>query len=145
MRFSSLMALAALAVTGCGSGSVATTQLDTARTEQTHAELGATVTFRVGDSVEIGSTGLRITMTGVPADSRCPTDVVCVWAGDAAVAFAFSGTASTSAALLHTTLDPKSVIVSGVTVQLLEVTPGNKSGQTIPQGDYRAKVALRSP
>jgi hypothetical protein len=142
MRFSSLMAVAALAVTGCGTGSVTSTQLDTARTEQTRVELGATVTFRVGDSIEIGSTGLRITMTGVPADSRCPTDVVCVWAGDAAVAFAFSG-GSTSGAVLHTTLDPKAVIVDGVTIQLLEVTPGNKSGQTIPQGDYRAKVALR--
>ena len=39
----------------------------------------------VGESASIDHTNLTLTFTGVTGDSRCPKDVVCVWAGEAIV------------------------------------------------------------
>jgi hypothetical protein len=39
----------------------------------------------VGDTVPIGSEGLALTFLAVSEDSRCPTDVVCIWAGRATI------------------------------------------------------------
>lgn len=47
------------------------------------ASLGQEFTLPAGDRVEIKEEGLFITFLEVAGDSRCPSDVICVWMGEA--------------------------------------------------------------
>ena len=43
--------------------------------------LNAPFTLELGQSAVLDEPAVTVTFTGVPSDSRCPIDVVCVWAG----------------------------------------------------------------
>ncbi len=47
--------------------------------------LGQSFELRVGETTTIGEELLVVGFAGVSSDSRCPIDVVCVWAGEAIV------------------------------------------------------------
>jgi hypothetical protein len=49
------------------------------------AEPGVAFSLPVGKTAAINGSGTRLTFHQVREDSRCPTDVVCVWAGDARI------------------------------------------------------------
>ncbi len=51
------------------------------RCRDSSAGPGAQVEVAIGETVPIGSDGLSLTFLEVSEDSRCPSDVVCVWAG----------------------------------------------------------------
>jgi hypothetical protein len=88
--------------------------------------------------------GLQITFEGVSEDSRCPTGVQCVWAGDVAAAFALQK--SPDAAVqrtLHTNgRFARQTEIDAFVVQLEEVKPYPKEGATIAPGDYRATLVV---
>ncbi len=44
--------------------------------------LGEEFTVKVGQQVKIKDTKIKLTFLAVPQDSRCPSDVACVWAGN---------------------------------------------------------------
>jgi hypothetical protein len=52
-------------------------------TEKITASLGQEFTLYVGKTVNIGAEDLSIMFVEVDGDSRCPTGVQCVWAGEA--------------------------------------------------------------
>lgn len=99
----------------------------------------------VGQEVQVQGTPLTIRFVGISEDSRCPSDVQCVWAGDAVarVVLSSQGTAGTEASL-HTTLDPKSVTFAGYTVRLTAVKPVPRSGTSIPAASYVATFEVRA-
>lgn len=49
------------------------------------AEPGTSFTLPVGKTATVKGTDTRLTFREVREDSRCPTDVTCVWAGDAKI------------------------------------------------------------
>ena len=49
------------------------------------ASAGTSIEVGIGETVPIGSEGLALTFLAVSEDSRCPTDVVCIWAGRATI------------------------------------------------------------
>jgi hypothetical protein len=106
------------------------------------AEVGRTFELRPGQTARIGTTGLVVGFRGVASDSRCPTDVTCVWAGDAAlrIRLAMRGGDWTPFDL-HTTLDPRTAAWGGFTLSVVGLSPDPQSGQQI-QGD-RYTVTLR--
>lgn len=86
--------------------------------------------------VAIGSTvtveRLLLTFADVPDDSRCPTRVVCVWAGDATVSTGVTLTctrASPPCAVpelqlkLHTNLEPRAGVYAGMEIRLVALMP----------------------
>ncbi len=74
----------------------------------------------------------RMTFSGVTEDSRCPTGVVCIRAGEVVVDVAFAGGASVS-------LRPGESTRWGDTqLQLVGVTPYPTSGGSIAASAYRA-------
>lgn len=88
--------------------------------------------------------GLRIAFEGVGEDSRCPTGVQCVWAGDAAAAFALE---KPPAAAVHRTLHTsgrfeRQTEYEGLVVRLDDIKPYPKDGATIAPGDYRATIVV---
>jgi hypothetical protein len=54
------------------------------------AEPGVAFELPVGKTAALNGNGARITFKQVKEDSRCPTDVTCVWAGDAHIELTIS-------------------------------------------------------
>lgn len=96
-----------------------------------------------GHSAQVGA--LKITFTAVTSDSRCPVDVVCVWAGDAVAQLNLSQPAgAVETRELHTTLEPRSVEYGGFRIELIRIDPVPRSTQPIPPGAYRVVVRVSS-
>jgi hypothetical protein len=49
------------------------------------AEPGVAFSLPIGKTAAINGSGTRLTFRLVREDSRCPTDVTCIWAGDAKI------------------------------------------------------------
>lgn len=60
--------------------------------ETVPADLGQAAILGVGDTLQIGGTPVLLKFLRVSQDSRCPTDVACIWAGEAILVFSVEGT-----------------------------------------------------
>ena len=91
LLFGSLLAAAAFSalvltvLSGCDSAASETTQ---------PVVLGELVDIAEGDTVRLGASGPFLTFVDVRDDSRCPTGVACVWAGEAHADFSLTAPAS---------------------------------------------------
>lgn len=103
--------------------------------------VGSEFNIAVGQEARLQGSNVVIRFRGVTEDSRCPSDVQCVWAGNAVARFDLSGGALAEAAL-NTTLDPKSVVYSGYTMTLVGLKPTPRSGTKIPALDYVATLRV---
>ena len=102
----------------------------------------AEVTLRVGQQVTVDSV-LSLAFLRVPADSRCPSLAMCVWAGDGAVQSAYAlGMGPSRPDTLHTFLDPKLALFGGFTITLLELGPYPDTSIPIPQSQYVARFRV---
>ncbi|HEX5072588.1 MAG TPA: hypothetical protein VFW03_05280 [Gemmatimonadaceae bacterium] len=103
-------------------------------------ELGRSFSMKIGESITVGE--LRLTFRAVENDSRCPTDVVCVWAGDGEIALKIEQGSKAAVAALHTTLDPKKTEWDGYTIALVSLAPERKSNAPVSSADYRAEILV---
>ncbi len=95
------------------------------------------LTLRAGESRD--RHGLTFTFVRVYEDSRCPVDVLCVWAGNGGVAIAVgpdSGFGPTHQLLLNTLLEPREQVVFDLRVRLTALAPEPVSTRPIPAEDY---------
>jgi hypothetical protein len=111
---------------------------------------GAAFEVAVGETVAVTGTGLQVTFEAVEGDSRCPQDVDCIWAGEAAVRLRV--TAGQEASTLVLTLpglvtppfDQNEKVAAGAyDLQLLDLQPYPQAGQDIPASAYRATLVVR--
>jgi hypothetical protein len=92
----------------------------------------------------VEGTSLRIRFNTVSNESRCPSDVQCVWAGNAIVSLTLTSSGNQSgSATLNTTLDPKFADYAGYRITLVGLKPYPKSGSKIPAADYAATLEVR--
>lgn len=92
----------------------------------------------------VEGTSLRIRFNTVSNESRCPSDVQCVWAGNAIVSLTLTSSGNQSgSATLNTTLDPKFADYAGYRITLVSLKPYPKSGSNIPTADYAATLEVR--
>ena len=68
------------------------------------------VEFRLGESVELPGQGIGISFDQVLEDSRCPANVVCVWAGKAVIELTV--TEADTSAVVRPSLEPGTGIES---------------------------------
>jgi hypothetical protein len=130
--------MASLAVAGCGGPSTSIT----AAPNVVHSTSPAEVVLAIGDEARVDAL-LRVGFMSVPSDSRCPTSVVCVWAGDGAAEISYGlGDGPSFPDTLHTTLDPKSVDFGAYRLTLLALTPYPSTTRPIPARDYRARLRV---
>jgi hypothetical protein len=130
MRIPSLVSMA-VAAAACGTGA----DPDLARVNQPFQ-------LAVGERAVAG--GLSIRFTGVSADSRCPSDVVCIWEGDGAVLVEIAPLATDGRVdTLHTRLDPRAIDVGGYSLELVALDPYPETTDPIPAGRYVATFVLR--
>src|SRR5262245_18782261 len=88
--------------------------------------------------------GFRITFDGVSEDSRCPTGVQCVWAGDAAATFTLEkAPAAAQQQTLHTSgRFQRQTDYDSFIVRLEDIKPYPKEGGSIAPADYRATLVV---
>ncbi|MGE0552169.1 MAG: hypothetical protein AB7R55_01940 [Gemmatimonadales bacterium] len=135
-RFVFVAVLAALS--GCRSASELAASADVRALEPTTIEL------RAGETRAVQ--GVRIDFGRVESDSRCPSTVTCVWAGNAAVELQVSGAAGGGPSrrlVLNTGLDPKDGEALGLRITLLALTPYPEVPGAIDGEAYRVRLDVR--
>jgi hypothetical protein len=102
-------------------------------------------TVRVAFGKSVDSRGVKVTLTGVPNDSRCPINAVCIWEGDAAVALRFEKNGQATDVTLHTS--PKAGVVSttvgGAEFRLAGLLPAPVTPNAAKESDYTAVLVVR--
>ena len=109
------------------------------------ARLNREFKLNVGQQVTLKGTRLRIKFVKVENDSRCPSDVTCVWAGNAAVGFQLSARRRNKTVTLNTSGNStfaREVEYQGYTVRLIDLSPYPLSKRKISAGDYIATLLV---
>ena len=99
--------------------------------------------LRVGRSATVTGEGLTVSFEAVPSDSRCPTGVQCVWAGNAVVQVVLSKDGKAFGAELNTNLDPRTGTYLDYQIELVALNPYPTSKGPIGQSQYRATFVVR--
>jgi hypothetical protein len=104
------------------------------------ARLGREFRLRARQQVTLKGESLRIKFVEVKEDSRCPADVKCVWAGNAAVRLDVSIRGRGSKSLTLNTNSSSSLVdenlYRGYRVKLVELTPYPRSDHQIAADNY---------
>ena len=105
--------------------------------------LGEPVLLAVGQDVAIAGTSDALAFAAVPQDSRCPIDAVCVWAGEAVLAFVLHEDGLTVARSIPVSPGGSSAALLGsCRLTVLDVRPAATTAGPIAQSAYRATVRL---
>ena len=107
--------------------------------------LGREFKLKVGRQVTVKGTKLRIRFVTVESDSRCPSDVTCVWAGNAAVRLQLGSGRGSKTVTLNTSKSPSFVgetEYQGYKVKLVELSPYPRSDRKIGPRDYAATLLV---
>ena len=101
------------------------------------ARLGREFRLRARHQVTLKGESLRIKFVEVKEDSRCPADVKCIWAGNAAVRLDVSIRGRGSKSLtLNTTGNLPPLDYRGYKIRLVELSPYPRSDRKIAVVDY---------
>jgi len=106
------------------------------------AQGGDTVALRVGQQKKTRSSKLRIKFISVVEDSRCPTDVNCIWAGNAKIKVFVSTSRTSREFEINTNLGPQGDQIDGWAINLVELTPSPTSKGAPAKVSYRAKFTV---
>lgn len=133
MRLVAIAALVAASLSvGCGDSPTAPNQVSP----------GQAFDLRVGTSATLQD-GLKVTFDGVRSDSRCPMDVLCVWAGDAVVAVRLSSAAGSPAEReLHTEHGGSEASYLAYVIKLVTLAPYPRSDRPIRPEEYVATLTV---
>lgn len=87
--------------------------------------------------------GTRLTFREVQADSRCPMDAMCVWAGDATVAITLTPSkGSAESRELHTQPTGSQISYGNYLIALTALAPYPRASQQIGAADYIATFVV---
>ena len=108
-------------------------------------EAAADEEFRlaIGETAVVTGTDVRITFRAVVNDSRCPSAVQCVSAGNASVGLRVREGSADTTITLNTTMGPRTATQPGFVIELVALTPYPERPETpIPAGAYRADLTV---
>lgn len=96
--------------------------------------------FKINQSYQSEENSLKVEITNIE-DSRCPTDVICVWQGEARV------TVKTEQPELFTTIlstyDNQIDTLCNYSIELIDVQPYPVSDQVIKTEDYGVTLRIK--
>ncbi len=118
--------------TGCAGGD-----------EFVKASLGQEFSLRIGQTAEIEGEQLAIRFNSVTADSRCPKDVQCFWAGEVKcdVTVTYQGTPSNITLTQPGMTEPSSEIYKEYKL-VYSVKPYPEAGKQISDAEYRLNLTV---
>ena len=111
----------------------------------TDAKVGLGEEFKIknGDEIVLKEGKLRIRFRSVTQDSRCPTGVVCGWAGNGEVLLeVVRKNKRQVVTILNTLLEPKEVFYKGYKIRLIALNPYPKIDEPIDPKDYEATLIV---
>lgn len=110
-----------------------------------NAKLNQEFTLNVGQNAELQNEFLRIKFVAVTEDSRCPSDFLCDWAGNAKVAITIQKNKDlTVKDTLNTYSYPQINWSVGYQIKLVKLEPYPKNYETIPQSEYVATFVIKN-
>jgi hypothetical protein len=131
-----------LGAAACGSSERAPIEPSASQDEAAiDAVLGRPFTLEIGQSAEVANTNLTVRFLAVPADSRCPTDVQCVWSGNARVDLRTGGVDRS----LNSHEEPRATDVGEYRIELIGLAPQPKSTESIAPASYSATLIVTRP
>lgn len=113
--------------------------------DQSMARVGKEFSIKVGQQLKLEGADSQVKFTGVPQDSRCPTNVNCIWAGNAEVALEWTVDKCPTSITLNTHDAPgkgDEGKVGGFRVKLIKLEPYPHSEKKISPGDYTATLLV---
>lgn len=130
-------ALAALIVVGAGCATV-----DTAIV----AKPGVEFNLALGQTAALSGSGYRITFNRVTEDSRCPIDVVCVWAGDAKIQLTIDrSTAPGDIRTLGLNPPNSETDANGLRIRFVSLAPAPRQSEPSAKREYVARLVVVGP
>jgi len=115
--------------------------------EKLTIELGQPFKMKLNDTATYYENELLFSfiLTDILEDSRCPSDVTCIWQGLFTAAFSCSGCTDESFELGNGALDnPSTTVQNGYKLELLEINPTTLSTRTIDVNDYELTLMVSS-
>ncbi len=99
--------------------------------------------LRVGQQKSMANGKVRVKFISVMEDSRCPSDVNCIWAGNAKVKIqVIVRGGETKVFELNTNTPEKAGQADAYRVQLESLTPYPRSNRKIRRNDYRLVISI---
>lgn len=95
--------------------------------------------FRIGTDYQLNHNSLKFKITEI-VDSRCPSDVVCIWAGKADVKIEIES--PVTGTFILNTYDNKIDTVGNYSFALIDVLPYPVSTKTIKTEDYKVTLKI---
>jgi len=108
------------------------------------ANLDSEFLLQVNQSAEIKSEELKITFLNVTSDSRCPSDVTCIWQGQAGIELDVQKGEEESTVSLSIGGDssPEESIFNSYLIQLVDLSPYPISTKNIQPEDYTVTIKI---
>jgi hypothetical protein len=106
------------------------------------ASAGGRLTLAPGQTAAVPGETLQLKFDEVASDSRCPSDVACIQAGDAVVSFTVIAADRTRQRYEVHTSGPTSVMHAGLTIALEGLEPRPVSSRPIRPADYRLTLRV---
>lgn len=104
------------------------------------------VVLAPGQLVEVANSRVRLTFERVSNDSRCPSDVVCVWAGNATAHIRVTNNGDLPREFaLNSTTAPREATFDGFVAKFVSLAPAPVSTTSIDPKDYRLTIRLERP
>ena len=108
------------------------------------ANLDSEFVLQFNQSAEIKSEDIKITFLNVTSDSRCPSDVTCIWQGQAGIELDVQKGEEESTVSLSIGGDssPEESIFNAYLIQLVDLSPYPISTKNIQPEDYTATIKI---
>jgi hypothetical protein len=111
------------------------------------ADLGQEFSLSIGQTASIQGEDLQLKFLEVVNDSRCPSDVTCVWEGQASSLIEITYLGSVQKVTLvqpGLTEEPSRIHFNDYLIQF-NLTPYPQAGQEIKDSDYRLQLVVTKP
>ena len=102
-------------------------------------ELNTEFDLKLGEQAVLTSQELVIAFDDVTEDSRCPEDVLCIWAGNASIKISTPGKSIPN---INTSLDPKSISIEGFRITLITLSPYPNTKKPFKKEEYVARLLI---
>jgi len=106
------------------------------------AEPGVEFSLSVGQTAVLNGGGPRITFRQVSEDSRCPTDVTCVWAGDAKIEITISRNGSDDTKVVSLTPPNNETSSGDVRIRFVGLAPVPRQADADKPKAYVAQLVV---
>jgi len=107
------------------------------------AQTNQKVTVQVNQQKTLSKSKITIKFVSLVDDSRCPTDVQCIQAGNGEIKIELRKVGSaTKTVNLNTNTQPQSVSFSGYTIKLIDLNPNPASNIRINRNGYTATFVI---